>query len=869
MNAAKAVLADGKSRVIVLSIAVIAILAVVIGVLKFRKANSLPKGIQSSISTGVPNIKSIPGMGDPTREYAKLQEQQNAQLAEQALAENKVALPTVVRTTYINSGVSLNDLGTVSGEGCNIDELQRAKQAGVQASELRCRGCSLDALRAAGFSASELAKAGFGATELKKAGFSTEELKLAGFNAKELLDAGFNIEELKVAGFSAADLVQAGVNVSDLVKAGFSAQALKAAGVSAKELLAAGFNSSDLFNAGFSAGELLKAGVNAAELVKAGFSAQNLLEAGLSSAELLKAGMAQDEVLKAEQVLKNLALDNYRRCDVDSLQRARQNGIDAAQLRGLGCGVEGLRAAGFSAEELKQAGFSAGELLKAGYSVADLRNANFDAQELKAAGVSASMLKAAGFSAKELLAAGYSAADLAKAAFNAQELLAAGVSLADLKDAGFSSEELLASGVSPETLLKAGFSKGDLLRAGVEVNLENNQKGLSNRCRVSDVLSLYKQNVSEKEIISRLQCTSEEVKTLLNSITVSNNATNGAGVSAYDKCSKAALVIARRSGIKAESLLECGRAALQKAGFSEEELAEITALNELTEQDKNQMMAELLAEENQSAHEQLQATLNQEASLNKLDRDNQVKTIQAMMVNQSNQLFSAWTPTNTQVFVEAIKEENNNNGSNVSTNNQTGNVTSTAEDDSIPGDTYKAGSILFATLDTAVNSDENVPVMATIVSGKLKGTKVLGNFQRVNKKVVLTFTVLSIPYLKNSINFSSVAIDPETAKAALASDVDSHYLLRFGGLMGTSFLEGLGTAFKDSGSSIQTTTTGSIITSPALTVSEKLLVATGTMASKVASENSHIADTPPTVRVTEGTSIGLLLTSDLFVPEKN
>ena len=151
INAAKAVLSDGKSRLIVLSVAFVAILAIFVGILKVKKTSNLSGGERSSIVAGVPNIESIPGMGNPTREYVQLQEQQNAQLAEQALAEGKVALPTVVRTTYIDSGVNLDGIGSVSGEGCNIDELKRAKISGVKASELKCKGCSLDALKAAGF----------------------------------------------------------------------------------------------------------------------------------------------------------------------------------------------------------------------------------------------------------------------------------------------------------------------------------------------------------------------------------------------------------------------------------------------------------------------------------------------------------------------------------------------------------------------------------------------------------------------------------------------------------------------------------------------------------------------------------------------
>ena len=65
INAAKAVLSDGKSRLIVLSIAFVAILAIFVGILKIKKTSNLSSGEHSSIVTGVPDIESIPGMGNP------------------------------------------------------------------------------------------------------------------------------------------------------------------------------------------------------------------------------------------------------------------------------------------------------------------------------------------------------------------------------------------------------------------------------------------------------------------------------------------------------------------------------------------------------------------------------------------------------------------------------------------------------------------------------------------------------------------------------------------------------------------------------------------------------------------------------------
>ena len=55
---------------------------------------------------------------------------------------------------------------------------------------------------------------------------------------------------------------------------------------------------------------------------------------------------------------------------------------------------------------------------------------------------------------------------------------------------------------------------------------------------------------------------------------------------------------------------------------------------------------------------------------------------------------------------------------------------------------------------------------------------------------MLNFSLLSIPQIINSVSISAVAIDPYTAHTALSGDVNNHYLLRYGSLFASSFLQG-------------------------------------------------------------------------------
>jgi intracellular multiplication protein IcmE len=75
----KRALANTKTRMVLIVIMGIFITVLVIAYVKFKRSQAAPAGLQSAVS-GAPEISSIPGMGEPTREYAKLQEQQNLEL---------------------------------------------------------------------------------------------------------------------------------------------------------------------------------------------------------------------------------------------------------------------------------------------------------------------------------------------------------------------------------------------------------------------------------------------------------------------------------------------------------------------------------------------------------------------------------------------------------------------------------------------------------------------------------------------------------------------------------------------------------------------------------------------------------------------
>lgn len=182
----------------------------------------------------------------------------------------------------------------------------------------------------------------------------------------------------------------------------------------------------------------------------------------------------------------------------------------------------------------------------------------------------------------------------------------------------------------------------------------------------------------------------------------------------------------------------------------------------------------------------------------------------------------------------------------------------------------KAGTILNAVLETAVNSDEPSPVLAKVVSGPLKDTRLIGSIQTVGKKVVLQFSTANMPKLANSIKISAVAVDPESSRTALASDVDNHYFARYGVLLASAFLSGWSNAIARQNTTTTVSDTGSVIVSQGELSSKDInRQAFGQVGNELANTaRQNVNEIKPTITVDGGIAIGILLMDDLVITTK-
>ncbi len=108
-----------------------------------------------------------------------------------------------------------------------------------------------------------------------------------------------------------------------------------------------------------------------------------------------------------------------------------------------------------------------------------------------------------------------------------------------------------------------------------------------------------------------------------------------------------------------------------------------------------------------------------------------------------------------------------------------------------------AGTIEYAQLITEADSDVPGPIMARILSGPLKGSRLLGSFEVQDEYLVLNFDTIVIDGVSQSV--SAVAMNPQTTKIGMVTDVDHKYFQRIILPAAAKFIEGFAEAVASTG----------------------------------------------------------------------
>ena len=244
-----------------------------------------------------------------------------------------------------------------------------------------------------------------------------------------------------------------------------------------------------------------------------------------------------------------------------------------------------------------------------------------------------------------------------------------------------------------------------------------------------------------------------------------------------------------------------------------------------------------------------------------------IETVANAMDEQAKSAFSAWNDVPQQAFVTGDKQNEKNAGLTEANNKSKNNSNAIQDTRKV---ILKSGTILFAVLETAVNSDEPGPIMARIIQAPFKDAKLIGSIQLPpdnGRKISLQFDTINIPTEPTSSKISAVAIDPDTARTALASNVDNHYLSRWGSVFGSTFLSGYAKAITQSGTTVQSTTgavgTSTTTQTPSLSGKQQIFAGLGAFGSKVGEQMTPLFNRKPTITINSGVGIGVLILTDV------
>lgn len=182
-----------------------------------------------------------------------------------------------------------------------------------------------------------------------------------------------------------------------------------------------------------------------------------------------------------------------------------------------------------------------------------------------------------------------------------------------------------------------------------------------------------------------------------------------------------------------------------------------------------------------------------------------------------------------------------------------------------PFERVNAGSISYAVLKTAVNSDEPGPVLAEIAAGPLRGATLMGSHQSAvgGQSMVIVFNRLV--FKDKEYGIEAYGVDPKTSRTALADAVDNHYLERYGMLIAASFMEGLAGALTETTSTVNAAGNEETVTQPIDEVGDRTLVALGNVGSTFVPIMQQRFNRPPTVMVYAGGGMGVLFMNSLDV----
>ncbi|MGH1375022.1 MAG: DotG/IcmE/VirB10 family protein [Alphaproteobacteria bacterium] len=188
------------------------------------------------------------------------------------------------------------------------------------------------------------------------------------------------------------------------------------------------------------------------------------------------------------------------------------------------------------------------------------------------------------------------------------------------------------------------------------------------------------------------------------------------------------------------------------------------------------------------------------------------------------------------------------------------------EEDTMDTIVVPAGKIFYGQLLLEANSDVPSTVLAQVLSGPLKGWKLLGEFSVLDNIEMLAIEFnLAVNDEGKQLTVSAVMLNPETTLPALRTDVDHRYFRRIVLPAAAAFIEGFSEAIAETGRT-SVTVEGDTVVEEEEEASNDQEVASGVTeaATEVSEILDDLSDVPVRIIIEAGTPMGIFFTENVI-----
>lgn len=172
----------------------------------------------------------------------------------------------------------------------------------------------------------------------------------------------------------------------------------------------------------------------------------------------------------------------------------------------------------------------------------------------------------------------------------------------------------------------------------------------------------------------------------------------------------------------------------------------------------------------------------------------------------------------------------------------------------------RAGNMMMATMDLALNSDVGGPASLTINNGKLRGAKLIGSFERKEEWLRLELSKMVLP--DETISVNAIGLDLDTTLNAVSGNVNRHLMYRYGWWGFGTVLSAVGKASAANANSNAYISDGVVTQSTAKDSAREIKMALGSMGEDIGEVMRERIERPITVTLKVGDEVGVFFLDD-------